>query len=350
MANAKVQVDKFASSTIRLGLSNPVEMTKDCVPDAGTVVIVRALGENPSYPDLELADGSYGRIRTGDVIAGVLGSRQALRGFVGYAPYKVAAGDRLNLLNLGGVVGRCIDGHKDLGEAIGVEVLGCAAKGKRVLNIRDAALEEIPLLGPSKPIVLVLGSCMNVGKTAACTEIIRLFTKAGYRVGAAKVSGIACLRDTRKFEAAGAVKVYSFLDGGVPSTVDADDVGQIARTILGHLNREKIDLIVLELGDGILGHYRVDGVFSDGTVMEAVKAVVFCAGDLVSAWGGQQLLSKRGIGIDVVAGPTTDNVAGTIYIENTLGLAAANAFADGPKLVDLLQAKLQLAPAATRDS
>lgn len=338
---AKVNVDLFASSVGRLGLSNPVDLTREVPSDAGTVVVVRTLGENPRYPDLELADGTNARIRTGQVIAGVLGSRQALRGFVGYAPYKIAPGDRLNLLNLGGVVGRFIDGHKDLGEAIPVEVLGAVARGRRALNLRDAALEEVPLLGASKPIVLVLGSCMNVGKTAAATEIVRLFTQAGQKVGAAKVSGIACLRDLRKFEAAGAVKVYSFLDCGVPSTIDAEDVGQVARTILGHLNREAIDAIVLELGDGILGHYRVDGVLTDRTVMDAVKAVVFCASDLVSAWGGRQLLDERGIAIDVVSGPATDNVAGTIYIENSLNLPAANAFTDGAKLLKLLQAKLQ---------
>ncbi|HZL72264.1 MAG TPA: hypothetical protein VFC86_07380 [Planctomycetota bacterium] len=336
----KVTIDKFASSTFRLGLANPLEITRDCVAESGTVVAVRALTENPNYPDLELTDGRIERIRAGDLIAGVLGSRRALRGFVGYSPYKLGPGDKLNLLNLGGVIGRCIDGHKDLGEAIQVEVLGCAIRQRTVLNLRHAALTPLPLVSITKPVVMVLGSCMNVGKTAAASEIIRRFTQAGRRVGAAKLSGIACLKDLRRFEAAGAVKVLSFLDAGVPSTVDADDPGAIARTVLGHLEAAPVDLIVLELGDGILGHYGVERVLDDSVVTGAVTATVYCAGDLVSAWGGVELLSRRGLTIDVVSGPATDNASGTAWIDGTLNARAANALTEGARLMELLNAKL----------
>lgn len=337
---SKLTIDKFSSSTVRLGLTNPVEITRDCTSESGTVVAVRALTENPNYPDLELADGRIERIRAGDVIAGVLGSRRALRGFVGYAPYKLAAGDKLNLLNLGGVIGRCIDGHKDLGEAIQVEVLGCVVRRKTILNLDQAALTPMPLVSITKPMILVLGSCMHVGKTAAAAEIIRRFSDAGRRVGAAKLSGIACLKDLRRFEAAGAVKVLSFLDAGVPSTVDAEDPGAIARTVLGHLDAEPVDLIVVELGDGILGHYGVDRVLDDTVVTGAVSATVFCASDLVSAWGGVELLTRRGLTVDVIAGAATDNASGTTWIEGTLNVHAANALTEGPKLMELLNAKV----------
>ena len=336
----RLTVDKFASSTFRLGLSNPLEITRNCVSQAGTVVAVRALTENPNYPDLELADGRIERIRAGEIIVGTLGSRRALRGFVGYAPYKLAAGDRLNLLNLGGVIGRCIDGHRDLGEAVQVEILGCAVRQKAVLNLRDAALPPMPVVAITKPVVLVLGSCMNVGKTAAASEIIRRFAQSGRRVGAAKLSGIACLRDLRRFEAAGAVKVLSFLDAGVPSTVDAEDPGAIARTLLGHLEASDADLIVLELGDGLLGHYGVDRVLMDPSVAGAVTATVFCASDLVSAWGGVELLDRRGLAVDVITGPATDNVSGTTWIDGTMNVRAANAITEAPRLMEILQARL----------
>ena len=337
---SKLTVDKFASSTFRLALSNPLEITRDCVSETGTVVVVRALTENPNYPDLELADGRLERIRAGDVIAGVLGSRRALRGFVGYAPYKLRAGDHLNLLNLGGVIGRCIDGHKDLGEAVQVEVLGCAVRQRTILNLDQAALTPIPLVTITKPVILVLGSCMNVGKTAAASEIIRRLAESGRSVGAAKLSGIACLKDLRRFEAAGASRVLSFLDAGVPSTVDAEDPGAIARTVLGHLEASPVDIIVLELGDGILGHYGVDRVLDDTSVTGAVSAIVFCASDLVSAWGGVELLGRRGLAIDVVSGPATDNVSGTTWIDGTMNVRAANALTQAPRLMEILNARL----------
>lgn len=336
---SKVQVDKFSSSTMRLGLSNPVEVSREILPEPGTAVVVRALTDNPLYPDVELADGSFARVRAGDLIAGVLGSRQALRGFVGYAPYKVTAGETLHLLNLGGVIGRCIDGHKDLGPAIEVEVVGGIVRGRRPVTLRQHALPEMPVLGATRPVILVMGSCMNVGKTAAASEIIRLFTRKGVRVGAAKVSGIACQKDVRKMEANGAVRTYSFLDCGWPSTVDADDVSAVARSLAAALSAGDVDLIVMELGDGILGHYHVDSVLEDRAFMANVDAIVFCASDLVSAWGAKELLDRRGLRIDVVCGPATDTVAGTTYIENVLGLSAANALTEQAKLYDLLAAK-----------
>ncbi len=335
-----VEADVFASVTARMALQNPVELTREVACEPGTVVAVRALAENALYPDVERTDGEFIRVTSGKIIVGALGSRQALRGFVGYSPYKLAAGDTLHLLNLGGVIGRCIGGHKDVGDAIPVEVLGSVTRGRKALNIRQGALPEVPVLGRTKPVVLVLGSCMNVGKTAATTEIIKRFTKEGLRVGAGKVSGVAALRDTRKMTLAGAARVYNFVDCGYPSTVDASDVGAIARSIVAKLDAEDVDLIVMELGDGILGHYKVDTVLRDPALMANVAAIVFCASDLVAAWGGKEILGGLGVNIDVVCGPATDNVAGTTYVENALGLAAANALTETEKLYKILTAKL----------
>jgi hypothetical protein len=340
MGSRPLTIDAFASVTARLELGNPIELARDVVCEPGTVVAVRALAENPLYPDLETVDGSFVKVTPGMIIAGALGSRQALRGFVGYTPYKLSAGDRLHLLNLGGVIGRCIGGHKDLGDAIPVEVLGCVARGRRILSIKEGALPEAPVLGRIKPIVLVLGSCMNVGKTAATTELVKRFAADGLKVGAAKVSGVAALRDTRKMKLAGATRVYNFVDCGYPSTVDAHDVGEIARRIAARLDADNVDLIIMELGDGILGHYKVDTVLRDPSIMANVAAIVFCAGDLVAAWGGKEILSGLGVSIDVVCGPATDNVAGTSYLENALGLPAANALTETDKLHDLVAAHL----------
>src|SRR5207248_512507 len=103
----------------------------------------------PLYPEIELAGGERAILHKGDVIAAVLGSRQALRGFVGYAPYRIAAGDKLHILNLGGVVGRFVGGHKDLGEPVQVEVLGISKR-----NLREVALPRIDVLAEAKPIIL----------------------------------------------------------------------------------------------------------------------------------------------------------------------------------------------------
>jgi hypothetical protein len=185
----KIEVKHVASAASPLKLSNPVEVSRQSPVEAGQLVVVRALTENPLYPELETPDGSRVSIRKGDIIAGILGSRQALRGFVGYAPYRLAAGDKLHILNLGGVIGRFVSGHKDLGEPIQVEVLGISKK-----NLKETALPKVEVLAEAKPIILVCGSCMSVGKTAATEELIKGLSWQGLKVGGAKITGIAASR------------------------------------------------------------------------------------------------------------------------------------------------------------
>lgn len=325
----KIQVKTFASVTLPFKLQNPVEVHRQGSADAGQLVVVRALTENPLYPELETVGGERVVIKKGDVIAAALGSRQALRGFVGYAPYRIASGDKLHILNLGGVVGRFVSGHKDLGEPVLVEVLGISKR-----NLRETALPKVPVLAQAKPIILVCGSCMNVGKTSATEELIKGLSWQGLKVGGAKITGIACLKDTIRMKDAGAVKTLSFLDCGVPSTVDADDIAGIARSIVAEM--KDVDVIVMELGDGIMGHYKVETFFDDRALMSHIDAIVFCASDLTAAWGGKEFFGQRGIKITAVCGPATDTEAGITYLEKTLGLPAANALTDSQKLLHLL--------------
>jgi hypothetical protein len=325
----KIEVKYFASGTTPLKLSNPVEVSRQAPVEAGQVVVVRALTENPLYPELETPDGSRVALKKGDILAGVLGSRQALRGYVGYAPYRLTAGDKLHILNLGGVIGRFVSGHKDLGEPIQVEVLGISKK-----NLREGALPKVDVLAVAKPIILVCGSCMNVGKTAVTEELIKGLSWQGLKVGGAKITGIACLKDTIRMKNAGAAKTLSFLDCGAPSTVDVDDIAGIARSIVAQM--QDVDLIVMELGDGIMGHYKVERFFDDRALMSHIDAVVFCASDLTAAWGGKEILAQRGIPVNVVCGPATDTEAGVTYLEKTLGIPAANALTDSQKLLNLL--------------
>lgn len=335
-----VRVDKIASSTVNLNLSHELEITTTCEARAGNVVVVRALTDNATYNTLELGTGRMAKINPGDIIAGVLGYRRALKGFVGDVPQSVAAGDRLHLLNLGGLVGRCVGHHHSLSNAIEVEVIGMPVSEGRILNIAEGAVAPRETLDCSAPLVLVAGTCMNSGKTYAATEIIKHLTRDGRRVAAAKLAGVACLRDTLNMEDHGAIETMSFLDCGFPSTVGLADLAPMAKGIISKLAQTSPDCIVIELGDGILGGYGVDTVFGDKELMDATAALVFCAGDFVGAWGGRELLAKHSVTIDVISGPVADSQMGTDYVKRELGLDAANAVNGPEQLAELVRAKL----------
>ena len=332
-----IEIDKIGSATSPLSMAKKVS-TVDVhdFPVAGDVIAVRALSESVTYGNLELPTGRLAKINRNDILLGVLGKRRALKGFVGDVPDSVKAGDRLQLLNMGGVIGICKGHHSSFSDAIEVEVVGIASDDHgNVLNISDNAIESSDTLAPSAPIILVAGTCMNSGKTVAVTEITRQAASAGVRVAGAKLSGIACLRDTLHMQDHGAVATASFLDCGLPSTVDHGDLPSVAKGILNHLNSYSPELIVVELGDGIVGGYAVDSVLKDAEIKAAIASFVFCASDYVGVIGGVAVLKEFGITIDVVAGPVTDSQMGEDFVQTNFGIQAGNARRDGKRLFDL---------------
>jgi hypothetical protein len=340
-----IEVDKIGSATSPLNLSRTVAITVACPqPRAGDVVVVRALTDSATYNLLELPTGRLAKINPGDLLLGVLGRRRALKGFVGDVPDTIKSGDQLHLLNMGGVIGYCTGHHSSLSDAIKLEVIGMACdEDGRVQNIGDKALTPRATLGETAPLVIIAGACMNSGKTYAATELIKQATRAGLKVAAAKLSGVACLRDTLNMGDHGAIATASFLDCGLPSTVGIGDLAPIAKAVIARLNESAPDFIVIEMGDGILGGYSVESVFDDQELRQATAAIIFCASDYVGAWGGIELFRRRGIEIDMVAGSVTDSQMGEDYIEREFGVPAANARRDGAQLFRLIKSKVEAA-------
>jgi hypothetical protein len=328
----KVTLDKIASTTRNARLPKEVLLSPDIQAKEGMVLAVRVHGRKTVYNTLEDVHGRMIDLNDGDVIAGVLGARRALRGYAGHVPASIKVGDRLDILNLGGVIGRCTSVNLEIGKPLQAEVLGQILSfphlGERVgvpASIKTGAIAWSDTLEKSAPIIYVAGTCMNAGKTFACGEIIRTLAKKGYRIGAAKLTGVSLLRDTLSMVDRGAVKGVSFTDAGVVSTTGAVSV-PVAKGLINALNREELDGLVIELGDGIMGEYGVQEILDDKELMGAAAAHVMCANDPVSAWGAVELFTNRfKLKVDVLSGPATDNAVGKEFIEGKIGVKAINA-------------------------
>ncbi len=295
------------------------------------------------------------QVKRGDVIAGALGHRQALFGYAGHLPARLAPGDTIHLLNLGGVLGICDSQNRDLGPPFACEVLGTVLHfpflGERVGEParigepgfdRPGALDAPPPLDAgSVPVVALVGSCMNAGKTAAACALVRELTHAGLAVDGAKTTGVSLRRDVLAMEDAGARRTGLFTDLGVVTTT-ARNAAAVTRTLITRLcAAPSPDLLVVELGDGLLGAYGVDAILADAEVRGVLAAVVLAANDPVAAWGGVEIL-RRDYGIEPVAvtGPATDNLVGTRQIEQRLGVPAVNARADAERLATVVREAL----------
>ena len=145
------------------------------------------------------------------------------------------------------------------------------------------------------------------------------------RVAAFKATGVSLRRDILAMEDSGAFETSIFTDFGVVTTTP-DNGPALTRALLNRLWATRPDVIVFELGDGLLGAYGVQTILSAPDIRDALDAVVLCANDPVAAWGGVTLLRDRfEIEPAVVTGRATDNAVGSDMIVEQLDVPAFNA-------------------------
>lgn len=344
MITTRVKLDRIASSTRNAGLTEEVIVGDQIVAAEGCIVAVRLLDDKSTYNTLEDVTGRMVALRSGDVIAGTLGSRRALRGYAGEVPASIAVGDVLHVLNLGGILGVCTSVNPDIGPPFQAEVLGAVltfpALGDRVgrpAHIRDHAIPPAESIDTKVPVVYVAGTCMNSGKTVAATELVRGLSRRGLRVGAVKLTGVSLMRDALSMRDAGAVAALTFNDAGAAST-HAGMTVPVARGLINTLmapHGSRPDVVVAELGDGILGEYGVQDILRAGDLTELGAAWVMAAPDPVGCWGARELMRDEfHLPITVITGPATDNAVGRDYITATLDLPAHNARRDSEGLLE----------------
>ena len=342
MKTQKIIVNKIGSVLKNINLNQQVYISKKIHAVEGQAVVVKVLEEQTKYGKLELIDGTLSKINKGDLIIGVLGERKALAGIVGIVPKKVKSNDVLDILNIGGVIGKAVSWNKDFVQSpIPVKVIGNVMVNDKKLNIHDSIQKLDLVLIKTAPLIVIMGTAMNVGKTTATVKLIQsIKNKTKLNLVAAKLSGIAAQKDILAMKKAGASQVLSFLDVGISSTINNHGlVVPAAKTIINKLTKEKPDLIVVELGDGIIGWYGVEKLLNDQEFMKAISFNIMCAHDLVGAKGSYDMLESLNLKIDFFAGPVTNNTAGTDYIENVLQISAQDLRYNTQKLLKILKNK-----------
>ncbi|MCB0319692.1 MAG: hypothetical protein KDD60_02130 [Bdellovibrionales bacterium] len=330
----RIVLDKIASATKNVPLPKEVRVSDNVIAEAGYILAGRLHGTKTVYNEVENCSGRFIRLHEGDIIAGVLGHRDALKGYSGRVPEKISVGDKLQVLNLGGVIGECTSENPEVGKPFDFEVLGSiqvfpqfeSRQGENA-HVRKHSQVKLSTHPPQHkvPVVYIAGTCMQAGKTSAATRIVRGLRQAGLKVGACKLTGVSLLRDTLEMTDYGANWAYSFIDSGVVTT-DGKSAVPAAYNVISTLIDEGAEIIVAELGDGIVGTYGVKEILAEKPLMDLATALVLCANDPVGAWGAVEILEQKyQLRPQVISGPTTDNLAGINYIENELNVRAINA-------------------------
>jgi hypothetical protein len=346
----KVIADKIASVAQHQAPSRELRVSENIPCEEGVLVAVEILNNKATYNKLELTSGRMAQVKQGDIIVGALGHRKALFGYSGHLPEQLTPGDEINVLNIGGVLGICDSVNANFGQPFNAKVLGAVLKfekmGERTgVPARvgfDELQQDVGLDTQGVPVVAIAGTCMDSGKTAAACAIISRLRHRGLKVAAFKATGVALQRDVLAMEDAGAYETSIFSDYGVVATTN-DNGPAVTRMMLNKLAASAPDVIVFELGDGILGAYGVEAILKDKQLCESLSCLALCANDPVGATGGVQLLqSDFGLDTHLVTGPSTDNEVGRNIIRERTGVAAINGITNASELGDAVANLLNL--------
>lgn len=345
----RLVVDKIASVAQSRGLEREVLIDATIPCEEGVIIAVEILNNKASYNQLELTSGRMAQLKRGDVVVGALGHRHALFGYSGHLPAHLEPGDTVQMLNLGGVLGICDSVNPGRGAPFDCKVLGTVLTfpylGERIGVPARVGNEPLDAAARADtqgiPVVALAGTCMDSGKTAAACAIVSRLRHRGFTIDAFKATGVSLRRDILAMQDSGARHTGIFTDFGIVTTTPGNGPA-LTKTLLSRLAAHRPDLIVFELGDGLLGAYGVEAILTDKAIQDALTTVVLCANDPVAAWGGVKILRDEfGIQPDLVTGPATDNQVGIDLIRERLDLTAINALTNGVQLGEAVLATIR---------
>lgn len=283
-----------------------VDTDKAQKPNAGDVVLAR-ITEIGKHKRLEGHNSRRQTLFLGNTIVVSYGSRYAADQFLAVLPNDLGP---CNLAAAGGLAAEVIEQHDRIDFATEIEPIGLLkrADGRRV-NVRDYAPHTIDTASSNVlpadenaatvPVISVLGTSMNSGKSTTLACLARGLVQAGLRVHVGKATGTGAGNDTHLFTDAGAHRVLDFTDFGFSTTfgLSFTEVEKVFTSLATELSKDtgegRPDIVLIEIADGIFqGETRE--LLTSTNFVNRVNKVLFSAGDALGAVGGTSILTELG--------------------------------------------------------
>ncbi|MCA9403066.1 MAG: hypothetical protein KC897_04735 [Candidatus Omnitrophica bacterium] len=245
---------------------------------------------------LENKSGRLHLIQDGTRGLFVMGNRYAPDYFEGYVPSSYVR--EVDLLERSGVVGLVKTKNSARKDPTRIRVLGYVChKDGTIVNTRDHSLihpRQSVKKEPRARMVLVCGTAMNSGKTMAAAACCRVLSALGHKVYAAKITGMASLKDLFAMNDAGAEECADFTRFGHPGTylLEKSDLLEIFDKLDLQYAGNSRDYWVVELADGIIQR-ETAMLLESPAVQSRIHRLVFCAADAFGAIGGLRILKEH---------------------------------------------------------
>jgi len=335
---ARVERAKHAFSTRTVGahLRRAREvglLTGDHVPQPGEVVLARVT-KIGHHKRLESPVSRRRILFPGDEIVVAYGSRYAADQFLAVVPGDLGPA---HLAAAGGLASRVLEQHSGVGSPTEIAPIGVIRDEHGPLTLARTAPHRVLRTvsarperpGHRVPVIAVLGTSMNSGKSTVLAHLAHGLAAAGLRVAAGKATGTGAGNDVGLFHDAGAHRVLDFTDFGYSSTfqVDVEEVRDLFLSMADELagGAASPDVVLLEIADGVY-QGETAALLSDPEIGAVVDRVVFAAGDALGAVGGVSALSALGRAPSVVSGVVTSSPLATAEARRALDVPVVPTF------------------------
>ena len=275
-------------------------------PKVGDLIYgqVMTLGQHSS---LENSQGRIHTIHQGTKAVFVFGNRYAPDYYEGLIPESEHF-ESLDLLARSGVVGKVLSKSGKVISPTIIKPLGYVCNSnEEILNTKNFSIikpKKSEKKTPRAKLILVVGTAMNSGKSAAATACVYSLTVNEKEVRASKVTGTASLKDILNMNDAGATHFSDFSFLGYPSTylINESEVIDIFNKLDLKYANNKDNYWVVEFADGI-NQRETAILLNNPDVKERIHKLIFCAADSFGAIGGLQVLkSKFNLTPDAISG------------------------------------------------
>ena len=297
---ALLDTAKWTFSTRRVDRAVIAGMDHDFAAASAGDLILAHVDRLGQHRRVQLPSGRPSLIFPGDAVVAACGARYAPDQFEGLAEIDPAGAD---LLAGGGCLGRMVARNARIKPATRLLPVGrlCDAAGGAV-NLARFALPA-NAQADAIPVIMVLGTAMNSGKTTATAQLALGLRLAGYKVAALKGTGTGAFGDYNEYADTGAHWVADFTDAGMVTTYrePLSRVKAGLECLLGHAAAQGCDIAVMEIADGLFQR-ETGALVADPWMRERLSGLVFACGDAVAAAGGVAILASHGMRPDALTG------------------------------------------------
>lgn len=280
------------------------------VPRSGDVVIAN-VAELGKHTRLQSPVSRRQLMFVGQEIMVAYGHRYAPDQFLAHVPDNLGP---CQLVAGGGVASEVIEQHASIDKATQLEPVGLLMRQGKVVNLLDFAPLSIEnespqaaqIDAPRPPVIAVLGTSMNSGKSTTLGCLVNGLVNSGMQVAAGKATGTGAGNDPNLFTDAGAFSVCDFTDFGFPTTyrLDYETVRDLLVAMIREQSATGSGTVVIEIADGLF-QGETSRLLRDPIFTAQVDRVLFSAQDALGAQAGERILLDAGLDLAAVSGVVT---------------------------------------------